>query len=340
MEPRPNDLPAASPDQPARMSHRTDLDPLTRPLRPTPTLSARPWAGTRLGEGIGERWLAGPDSQVWLPSGTATTLEALAADAGAALVGDHGLALLGRRFPLLAKLIDAAEWLSLQVHPTDAIATALYGPAAVGKSEAWVVLAAEPGTMLVTGPRRDLDAAAVRAAIAGGTMGRGDCDLRPAAAGDLLHLPAGAIHAIGSGAFVYEIEQPSDLTFRISDWGRPATAARPIHRDEALRAVDPSLHAIPAGSGFAPDGGALLDPHFQLEIVGPGEAVDRAPGGRTPEIVTAIGGAVVLEGDGWRESLASLETAVVPAAVARYGLVTEDGSRALVATVPALGAGS
>jgi mannose-6-phosphate isomerase len=300
-----------------------------------PATSARPWAGTRLGDGIGERWLAGPDSRVRLPDGATTTLEALAADEGPALVGHHGLALLGRRFPLLAKLIDAAEWLSLQVHPTDALATALYGPAAVGKSEAWVVLAADPGTVLVTGPRRDLDAASVRAAIAGGTMDRGECDLRAALPGDLLHLPAGTLHAIGAGAFVYEVEQPSDLTFRISDWGRPPTAARPLHRDEALRAVDPSLHARASGSGFVPDGGALLDPHFRLEVVEPAGAGDRRPGGRTPEIVTAIGGGVVLEGDGWRETLAPLETAVVPAAIARYRLVPEAESRALVATVPA-----
>ncbi len=233
---------------------RTRFGPelLARPLRPLPSLSPRPWAGERLGEGIGERWLAGPASQVRLADGVTTTLEALAADAGQALVGELGLVLLGRRFPLLAKLIDAAEWLSLQVHPTDALAMTLYGPAAVGKSEAWVVLAADPGTVLVTGPRRDLDAAAVRAAIAGGTMGRGDCDLREARAGDLLHLPAGTLHAVGAGAFVYEIEQPSDLTFRISDWGRPPSAGRPLHRDEALRAVDPSLHARAAGSRLHP----------------------------------------------------------------------------------------
>ena len=308
---------------------------LTRPLRPVAFPSPRPWAGTRLGEGIGERWLAGPDSVVALYDGTSPTLDALAATHGAALVGSRGIERLGARFPLLVKLIDAAEWLSLQVHPSDDLARRLYGSDAVGKAEAWVILATDPDTRLVTGPNRDLAPEAILAAIRAGTMGRADCETRQAVAGDVLDLPTGTIHAIGAGAFVYEIEQPSDLTFRISDWGRPATAARPLHVEEALAAVDPTIQAVPVGAAWRIDGGALDAGHFRLEILAAGDAPDRAPAGRTPEVVTAIDGDVILEGDGWREVVESLAAVVVPAVVRAYRAVPSAGARVLIGSLPA-----
>jgi len=141
------------------MTVRLDPRVLATPLRPRPEPSVRPWAGSRLaapGARVGELWLAGPASVVEIGAGEACTLDELAASAGEALVGSRAMALLGPRFPLLVKLIDAAEWLSLQVHPSDEIARELYGAGAVGKTEAWLVLDVEPGATLVTGPRRDL----------------------------------------------------------------------------------------------------------------------------------------------------------------------------------------
>ena len=98
-----------------------------RPLRPIPAPSVRPWAGARLGAvgaSVGELWLAGPASVVDTGEGP-TTLDELAAASGAAFLGDAVVGLLGPRFPLIVKLIDAAEWLSLQVHPDDALAAEL-----------------------------------------------------------------------------------------------------------------------------------------------------------------------------------------------------------------------
>jgi len=308
---------------------------LARPLRPVPFSSPRPWAGTRLGDGIGERWLAGPASLVALDDGSVATLDELAARHGAALVGSRGTERLPGRFPLLVKLIDAADWLSLQVHPTDEVARRLYGPDAVGKAEAWVVLDVDPGARLVTGPRRDLAPEAVRAVIRAGTMGHAECEAVEAAPGDVLNVRAGTIHAIGAGTFVYEVEQPSDLTFRISDWGRPATAGRRLHIDEALEAVDAAFHAVPLGTAWRLRGGALDTAHFRLEILQAGDAPHRAPAGRTPEVVTACGGAVILEGDGWRETIEPLDALVVPAAVAAYRVLPGPGAHALIGSLPA-----
>jgi len=305
---------------------------LSRPLRPVLAPSLRPWAGTRLGDGVGEIWMAGPTSIVTLPDGSSMTLDELAVAAGVALVGTAGLAALGHRFPLLAKLIDAADWLSLQVHPDDDLARRLYGDAAVGKDEVWVLLEAGPGAQLVVGPGPHLDAAAVVSAVAAGTMGLDACEIRVPAPGETLNVRSGTIHAIGPDAFVYELEQPSDLTFRISDWGRPPVPGRHLHLDEARQAVVTGQRAELVGTGWRLDGGVLNDRHFRLELIT--AAAVRAPGLRSPEIVTAVGAAVTLRGEGWKERLGALETAVVPAAVASYAIEPDAGGVGLVGSLP------
>ncbi len=302
------------------------------PLRPLAAPSRRPWAGRRLGDGVGELWLAGPESQVEV-AGAQVTLDRLAAVHGAPFVGSRAIERVGVRFPLLIKLIDAAAWLSLQVHPSNEVAAELSGPGQLGKTEAWVVLDADPAARLITGPRARMPEADLRAAIGSGMLDRPDCETREARAGDSYLIPAGTIHAIGPGLLVYEIEQPSDLTYRISDWGRPASPERPLHTREALRAVDPACHAVPAGSAFRLDGGALTARDLRLEIV-TGAGVGRAPGGATLEIVTAIGGPVDVAGDGWLETLEPHQTLVVPAEVARYSITTRDRAFAFVGSVP------
>lgn len=310
-----------------------EMAPL-HPLRPLPVASRRPWAGGRLGDGIGELWLAGPNSQVDVGDGTQRTLDELAADHGTALVGSDGIALLGARFPLLAKVIDADAWLSLQVHPSNELALSLFGPAAVGKNEAWVVLDAVPGASMITGPNRSLDEARLRDAIGSGAMGHAECDERPGRPGDTWYVPSGTIHAIGAGLLVFELEQPSDLTFRISDWGRPATTARPIQAHEALLAVRPRSHAQPSGFAWRLDGGELRVREFRLELLARAVPDRRTPAGRTVEVVTALRGRTVVAGDRWREILEPFETLVIPASMSAYTIEPEPDAVAAVGSIP------
>ncbi len=309
-------------------------------LRPRPQRSVRPWAGHRLGadgDQVGELWLAGPDSVVETVRGS-LTLDEVAAAAGTAFVGRNGMRLLGARFPLLVKLIDAAEWLSLQVHPDDALAAELYGPRALGKTEAWVILDADPDAELVTGPGPGLSADALLAAVAAGDLDRDRCHVEPCTPGETRLLRAGTLHAIGAGCFVYEIEQPSDLTFRISDWGRPETPDRPLHRAESARAVRPDARAELVGRGWQLDGGALSIPEFQLELVdgvgAGGRGHDRRPAGTSLEIVTAVRGQVEVSGEGWNESLATFETLVVPASMEAYRIQGAGEALACVGRIP------
>jgi mannose-6-phosphate isomerase len=308
------------------------LPPL-RPVRPVPAPSVRPWAGSRLtahGDSVGELWLAGPASEV--PNdGETATLDGLAARFGAAFVGNAGLARYGARFPLLAKLIDAADWLSLQVHPDDVLARELFGPDAVGKAEAWVVLEAAPGAELITGPAVGLAEADLRAAIAAGAAGRAACRVRPSVAGDVLVIRPGTLHAIGGGTFLYELQQPSDLTFRVSDWGR---SGRELHVEHSLRALDATAVAEVRGHDFHVDGDGIGAGALELEVVGTLPPVDRAPAGRSLEVVTSLRETFVVHGSGWSEALEPLQTLVVPAAVDAYRITGPRDGLAAIGTVP------
>lgn len=137
----------------------------------------------------------------------------------------------GGRLPLLLKLLDARERLSVQVHPGDAYAQAHEHKR--GKAEAWVILEAAPNAEIIYGllPGTDLRALPDRRAVEG-------CLRRvPVRAGDVFDIPPGMVHAIGSGILLYEIQQASDLTYRLWDWG----SDRALHWEKALDVADASL---------------------------------------------------------------------------------------------------
>jgi mannose-6-phosphate isomerase len=148
------------------------------------------------------------------------------------LVGENNAAALALgKFPLLIKLLDANRWLSVQVHPKDDYALRHEGE--FGKTEMWVVLHAEPGAELIYGFRRGVTRDAY-AAVLGTERSADDLHRVAVQAGDVIFVPAGAIHALGPGIIVAEIQQNSDTTYRIYDWGRP----RPLHLEQALDVLD------------------------------------------------------------------------------------------------------
>ncbi|MCS7306214.1 MAG: class I mannose-6-phosphate isomerase [Thermoguttaceae bacterium] len=142
------------------------------------------------------------------------------------------------RFPLLIKFLDAAQTLSVQVHPNDQQAADWKLPDP-GKTEAWVVLAAEPGSLIYAGFRPGLSRQQLLQALQQGNCADLLHSFEPKP-GDCVFLPAGTVHALGAGLLVAEIQQNSDITFRLWDWGRlgPDGKPRPLHIQEALAAVD------------------------------------------------------------------------------------------------------
>ncbi len=142
------------------------------------------------------------------------------------------------RFPLLVKFLDAAQPLSVQVHPTDEQA-AQWNLPDPGKTEAWIVLAAEPGSRIYAGLRPDVGPQELLKAIQQGTCADLLHQFEPKP-GDCVFLPAGTVHALGGGLLVAEIQQNSDITYRLWDWGRlgPDGKPRPLHVQEALAVID------------------------------------------------------------------------------------------------------
>ena len=159
------------------------------------------------------------------------------------LVRQRGPELFGRhqpqsRFPLLVKFLDAAQPLSVQVHPNDEQAARL-NPPDLGKTEAWHVLSADPGSTIYAGLRAGVDRRQLAAAISQGTCESLLHHFQPKA-GDCLFIPAGTVHALGAGLLVAEVQQSSDTTFRLYDWNRlgPDGKPRPLHVEQALAVVD------------------------------------------------------------------------------------------------------
>jgi mannose-6-phosphate isomerase len=150
-----------------------------------------------------------------------------------------GAALLGHtapRYPLLMKILDACDDLSIQVHPPAELAAELGGEP---KTEMWLIVHAEPGAKIYAGLRSGVTKQAFEQAIADGTVA--DCVhvLEPQV-GDCLFIPSGLIHAIGAGLVIYEIQQNSDTTYRVFDWNRLGLDGQPraLHLEASLRSID------------------------------------------------------------------------------------------------------
>ncbi len=149
---------------------------------------------------------------------------------------------------LLVKYIFTSEKLSVQVHPDDEQARAL-GEYDTGKEECWLVIDAEPGATLGIGFNEVVDAAAMRAAALDGSI-EGLMVWHAVQAGDFFYIPAGTVHAIGAGVSLIEIQQNSDITYRLYDYGRP----RPLHLDKGISVAKGEPYAAALHRHLAPTG--------------------------------------------------------------------------------------
>ncbi|OYW18107.1 MAG: hypothetical protein B7Z55_11250 [Planctomycetales bacterium 12-60-4] len=148
------------------------------------------------------------------------------------------------RFPWLLKFLDCHEYVSVQVHPNDDLARRLC-PTELGKSEAWVIVAADPGSRIYAGLLPGVGPADVEAHVRAGTLVECLHSFEPQI-GDCVSLPAGTVHSLGGGILVAEVQQTSDATFRLFDWNRPGLDGkpRPLHLHEALEAIDWELGPV------------------------------------------------------------------------------------------------
>ncbi|MGZ5504145.1 MAG: type I phosphomannose isomerase catalytic subunit [Chthoniobacterales bacterium] len=297
----------------------------------------RIWGGRRLemlygkrlpaGSRIGESWevVDRPDAQSVVRAGPwrGRTLHEIWREHRAEIFGNIPPA---ERFPLLIKIIDAEEKLSLQVHPPEAAAQELGGEA---KTEFWYIAEAKWPAEIFVGLKKDRTRADIEEALA-----RGDVEEQlhrvTVATGDAMFLPSGRMHAIGGGNVIIEIQQNSDTTYRVFDWNRvdEAGAPRQLHLEQALRSIDFQDHE----PGLVrPDGESLVrhdlfevekwDLHSPREVSLPG----------TFAIVICLSGEIDCAGMKFRAG----EVFLVPASLAERKLIPQrDETSLLRVTIP------
>ena len=250
------------------------------------------------------------------------------------LVAERGSELLGRHaprdsFPLLVKFLDATDRLSLQVHPDDAIATR-HHPGQRGKTEAWYILSCRPGSRLWVGLRPGTTPQQLANALDTGDIDScvASFEARP---GQCIIVPAGTIHAIGEGIVLAEIQQASDLTYRLHDWGRVGTDGqpRPLDLQRGLEAIDhaaPPVAPSPSSDTEESRGSrCLVDrPEFQVDlhrVLGRDEWIndDRC------RILTVVDGEGTMQADGVDCELPIGRTVLLPATVERLNFESHHG---------------
>jgi len=200
---------------------------------------------TPVRSGIGESWeishVEGDCSVVANGELEGEPLDSLIKQYGAALLGRHVRERFGDRFPLLVKFIDAQDDLSVQVHPDDELAKERHN--SFGKTEMWYVVDAAEGAGLYSGFSRQVTPDEYVERVRNNTI----TDVlrrHKASAGDVFYLPAGRVHAIGAGCFIAEIQQTSDITYRIYDYNRTDKNGnkRELHTEQAKDAIDYTLY--------------------------------------------------------------------------------------------------
>ena len=331
---------------------------LGAPLTFTPRLKDYLWGGRNLARLFGRDLPDGVIAESWEVSGHGAAPSVV--DHGPlkghdlpGLVADHGVGLVGRRgaeavergaFPLLVKLLDASHALSVQVHPDDDYAAA-HHPGESGKTEMWYVLHAEPGAGIILGLTAGTDRAALRRAVAQRRVQ--DCVNRVAVRpGDSVLIPAGTVHGILSGIVLVEVQQSSDTTYRIHDWGRLGADGRPreLQIDRAMDVIDfqrgglglVEPRVVEARDGFRREVIADCD-HFVVERVGAeaGVVFEGELDGDTFEVWGVLSGsASVGTARARARELDAVRFALLPASMGRFTLRAATDIVALRAYLP------
>jgi mannose-6-phosphate isomerase len=327
-----------------------------QPMKMQPALVERIWGGRRLadlfgkalppGARIGESWELSdhPHGRSRVAEGpmAGLTLREVLDRSGPAVVG-RGAAARGwaARFGLLIKFIDATDRLSVQVHPDDAYAAA-HSSGESGKTECWTIVDAEPEAWIIHG----LKAGTTREQFAEALKQGGLEDVlavRPVKVGDFIWVPAGTVHAVGPGIVLAEVQQTSDLTYRVYDWNRVDERGKPreLHARQAMEAIHFTDERPPAGgrARTANETGLVIDhlvdcPAFSLSRI----QLDRRPWsaetrGAFVAVVVLAGSAQLATAEGVLAVRAG-DTVLVPADAGEYVFERAEKLTALVAAPP------
>ncbi len=316
------------------------------PLTFNPILKDRIWGGTKLGDflhkpisgqTIGESWelsaVKGDVSVVNAGEYRGMTLAQLIEKFPAELLGQKVYGRFGAEFPLLFKFIDAREDLSIQVHPGDELAKKRHN--SFGKTEMWYVMQADPGSRIIVGFKRPSSAQEYVRHLENRSL-MDILDEVEAKPGDVFFLETGTIHAIGAGILLAEIQQTSDITYRIYDWDRVDENGngRELHVDLALDAMN--YEVVNARKDYntkANQANLMVDcPYFTTSFIPIDGHVEMNKSGESFFVYMVVDGDLTLTADGQEYSFPKGSTVLIPAALTRYSL----GGKASVLEVSVL----
>lgn len=307
------------------------------PLLLNPALHVKVWGGRRLAtllhkslptdQPYGESWEMHDTATVANGQHAGRSLGDLLKEYGHDLVGADNNPAEG--LPLLAKFLDPQDWLSVQVHPNDEQARELEGDPR-GKTEAWYVLYADPGAKLVKAMKPGTTREAMAAAIRDNTL-ENLLVYEEVVPGDVLLNNAGGVHALGPGILIYEIQQSSDITYRLYDWGRMDLNGqpRPLHIEKGVQVSN--LDSLPDIKHTAGNNMPVVDivssPYFitLLHQLNPrnGTRITLDTGGRRFHILTSIDGEATITAGENSVQLGMGQTALIPANQGVYTLSGE-----------------
>ena len=222
---------------------------MSYPMKMIPAFKDYLWGGERLVSEYGKQTPLRPVAESWEischPDGPSFVANGFFAGQSLSDVLSKnptfaGQSLCIKEFPILIKYIDARQDLSVQVHPSDDYA--LRHENQLGKNECWFVVAAEPGAQLILGSQKSMSKQALRQHIEQNTL-TAHLHAVPVQAGDFFEIPAGLLHAIGAGCLIAEVQQSSNVTYRVHDYGRVGADGKPraLHIEKALDTIDTSL---------------------------------------------------------------------------------------------------
>ena len=304
--------------------------PISSLLTLSPTIRNYVWGGQSLLSLVGPNaaWDGKPISEVWSlyernpvtnAEFTGRTLAEIVTEYPNEILGELTVSKGNKRFPLLIKLLDCASWLSLQVHPNNEQALQLEGLNFIGKTEAWHILNAEPDSHLIAGIKAGTSIETLHAAIGNETI----LDLveyHKVQNDDTIFVPAGTIHALGPGLLIYEVQQTSDITYRIFDWNRPQNNGRTLHIEKSTAVTDP----LSQGKIFhhQKTGGPVTSlvkcPYFHLEKLSGTQ--ERDTKGLSFHALTVTDGEARVSSLGSDVVLRKFDSVLVPAVSGKYRL--------------------
>jgi len=309
------------------------LHMLLYPIKFEPILKEKIWGGQKLKEllnkesdlpNIGESWeISGVEKDISIVSNGALkgkTLNELLDVYKADLIGNKNYRVFGNRFPLLIKFIDAKKDLSIQLHPNDALAAKRHN--SFGKTEMWYVLQAEANANLMVGFNQEMTPEKYVKHVASKTLPE-VLNFDKVKEGDSYFIEVGRVHAIGAGVLIAEIQQTSDITYRIYDWDRVDDQGnlRELHNDLAIDAIDFQLQddfRVDYSKVENEDNNMLRCPYFTTNYLEITKTIQKENKVDSFIIYMCVSGEAEIETEQTTQKITKGETVLLPAAIKTY----------------------